>query len=68
MNVHLNGTLRTVEGSSTVEAAAVLAGIDSGERGVAIAVDGAVVPRSAWSSTALRDGQRVEIVRATAGG
>lgn len=37
-------------------------------RGVAVAVDGDVVRRSEWSSTAVRDGASVEIVTAVAGG
>ncbi len=42
--------------------------IDSGRRGIAVALNGAVIPRSAWSQTALRPGDRVEIVRARQGG
>lgn len=37
-------------------------------RGVAVAVDGEVVPRGAWDSTVLREGARVEIVAAVQGG
>jgi sulfur carrier protein len=37
-------------------------------RGVAVALNGRVVPRAAWAETALRDGDRVEIVRAMQGG
>ena len=37
-------------------------------RGVAVAVDGEVVPRSAWDATTLADGQRVEVVGAIQGG
>lgn len=37
-------------------------------RGVAVAVDGAVVPRSAWESTVIPHGAAVEIVTAAAGG
>jgi len=36
--------------------------------GVAVAVNGDVVPRSRWSTQALRNGDRVEIVTAAAGG
>jgi sulfur carrier protein len=38
------------------------------ERGVAVAVDGEVVPRSAWSATSLHEGARVEVVGAIQGG
>jgi len=37
-------------------------------RGVAVAVDGDVVPRSAWSVTVVTAGAAVEIVSAAAGG
>jgi sulfur carrier protein len=37
-------------------------------RGVAVALNGRVVPRTAWAETSLRDGDRVEIVRAMQGG
>ena len=37
-------------------------------RGVAVAVDGEVVPRSAWERTVVPAGAAVEIVTAAAGG
>ena len=37
-------------------------------RRVAVAVNGDVVPRSAWSSTGLQDGDAVEVLVAVAGG
>jgi sulfur carrier protein len=42
--------------------------IDHNQRGIAVAVNGAVVPRMAWDATALAPGDRVEIVRARQGG
>jgi sulfur carrier protein len=52
---------------------ATLAGLLSelglaGRRGVAAAVNGAVVPRSAWESRELAGGDRVLVIRATQGG
>ena len=44
------------------------AGMEPGGRGMAVAVDAEVVPRSSWESTALQDGQRVEILVAIQGG
>jgi len=41
---------------------------DPNEAGLAVALDGAVVPRAAWSETPLREGAVIEIVRAAAGG
>ncbi len=43
-------------------------GINLGERGIAVALNGEVVPRAAWKQTALRPGDVVEIVRARQGG
>jgi sulfur carrier protein len=37
-------------------------------RGVAVAINGTVVPRASWSSTRLSAGDQVEIVRARQGG
>jgi sulfur carrier protein len=36
--------------------------------GVAVALNGAVVPRAAWRATKLRAGDAIEIVRAKQGG
>jgi sulfur carrier protein len=37
-------------------------------RGIAIALNGRVIPRDAWNATVLREGDSVEIVRAMQGG
>ena len=37
-------------------------------RGVAVALDGEVVPRSAWATTTVAAGSAIEIVTAAAGG
>jgi sulfur carrier protein len=42
--------------------------IDVGQRGIAVALNGAVVARASWAQTALRAGDSVEIVRARQGG
>lgn len=39
-----------------------------GGRGIAVAVNGIVVPRGAWVATAILDGDRVDIVTAVQGG
>jgi sulfur carrier protein len=55
------------EGASVREAAQAI-GVEPAARGVAIALDGEVVPRSMVDSRTLTDGQRVEIVAAIQGG
>ena len=42
--------------------------IDVAQRGIAVALNGTVVPRAAWSGTPLQGGDVVEIVRARQGG
>ncbi len=48
--------------------AELLGALDAPPRGVAVAVDGEVVPRSAWPAQTLRDGQVVEVLTAVQGG
>ena len=43
-------------------------GAESEGRGVAVAVDGEVVPRGEWDEFELREGQRVEVLQAVQGG
>jgi sulfur carrier protein len=43
-------------------------GIDDESRGVAVAVDGEVVPRTHWKAYALHEGARVEALTAMQGG
>jgi sulfur carrier protein len=59
--------------SETLAVATVAALLDEKEigadaRGVAVALNGAVVPRAAWRDTRLSPGDAVEIVRARQGG
>ena len=42
--------------------------VDTGRRGIAVALNGAIVPRAAWSQTALHPGDSIEIVRVLQGG
>ena len=42
--------------------------VDTGRRGIAVALNGAIVPRAAWSRTALHPGDSIEIVRVLQGG
>lgn len=66
MMIDLNGEPVELDQPATVAALVARAGAD--RRGVAVAVDGEVVPRSAWDRTELSDGQRVEVVGAIQGG
>jgi sulfur carrier protein len=66
MNVQLNGSDRALAEDATV--ADAVAVFTTAATGVAVAVNGEVVPRGAWSGTALRDGDRVEVLTAAQGG
>jgi sulfur carrier protein len=52
----------------TIETLLAEKAVDTGLRGVAVALNGAVVPRAAWRETVLKPGDSVEIVRARQGG
>jgi sulfur carrier protein len=54
-------------GAGTVAALIAARGIEGGF-GVAVAVNGAVVPRAAWPQTRLAPGDEIEIVQAKQGG
>jgi sulfur carrier protein len=66
MTVVVNGEERSLPAGLTV--AEVVVTLTTEQRGVAVAVDGEVVPRSAWPSTTLAEGQHVEVLRAVQGG
>ena len=66
--VILNGDPTDLADDASVKAAVEAAGAEPEGRGVAVAVDGEVVPRGAWDSTELAEGQRVEVLRAVQGG
>jgi sulfur carrier protein len=68
MTIELNGEPVELDAPATVSTVVAQSGADVSRRGVAVAVDGEVVPRSAWDNTNLSDGQRVEIVGAIQGG
>jgi sulfur carrier protein len=66
--IELNGETVELERDATVAAVVERAGVGGERRGVAVAVDGEVVPRSEWQRTELAEGQRVEILGAIQGG
>ena len=68
MRIDLNGQPTELPDGSRVIDAVARAGVNGEARGVAVAVDGEVVPRVTWERRALRDGQEVEVVQAVQGG
>ncbi|HKO28105.1 MAG TPA: sulfur carrier protein ThiS [Solirubrobacteraceae bacterium] len=68
MTVTINGTHREFpEGATVASVVAALPNAPEG-RGVAVAVDGEVVPRARWANTELREGANLEVVVAVQGG
>lgn len=65
MRVLLNGSPHEVADGATAAELVVLAGAPT--RGVAVALDGAVLPRSRWS-TVVTEGATVEVLTAVQGG
>jgi sulfur carrier protein len=68
VRVVLNGERRELAADATVRQAVTASGAPSEGRGVAVALDGEVVPRRLWDEVELHDGQRVEVVQAVQGG
>jgi sulfur carrier protein len=66
VDVTLNGERRTVDDGTTVDV--VVAGLQRGRAGVAVAVNGEVVPRSRWAATTLSADDRIEVLAAAQGG
>ena len=67
MGIRVNGEVEPLV-AATLAALLVEKAVDVAQRGIAVALNGSVVPRSAWSETALKPGDSVEIVRARQGG
>jgi sulfur carrier protein len=66
MTVEVNGEPRELADGVTI--ADVVRSLVDVERGVAVALNGEVVPRSRWSATRLAAGQQIEVLRAVQGG
>lgn len=65
--VQINGATETLSVGSIAELLAAKE-IPVGGRGVAIAVNGTVIRREAWTTTSLNAGDKIEIVHARQGG
>src|SRR6476469_9733628 len=68
MRIELNGAPRELPEGATLDLAVRESGAGEEARGVAVALDGEVVPRSEWAATPLRPGQAVEVLAAIQGG
>ena len=68
MKIMLNGEERELDGGATVTDAVALVGASGADRGVAVAVNGQVLPKGEWPERVLHDGESVEVVHAVQGG
>jgi thiazole synthase len=68
MRVELNGEPVALPEGAAVTLAVEASGAAGDQRGLAVAIDGEVVPRSEWDRTRLREGQKVEVLAAIQGG
>jgi sulfur carrier protein len=68
VQITVNGDRQELPDGATV--ASVVAGLHNARegRGIAVAIEGEVVPRAQWPSTELRDGASLEVVVAVQGG
>jgi sulfur carrier protein len=64
----LNGESFEVRPGETVAAVLERLGVSPQARGVAVAVDGEVVPRACWEMFALAEDARLEVLTAMQGG
>jgi sulfur carrier protein len=65
--IRINGESEPLA-AATLEALLAEKAVDTEQKGIAVALNGAVVPRAAWPATQLKAGDNVEIVRARQGG
>ena len=66
--VTVNGKLMSFPDGVTVQDVVEAACAAEGGRGVAVALDGEVVPRGQWAATTLEEGREVEVLHAVQGG
>ena len=67
MKIHVNGEVTTFNGK-IIPDLLIVRGFKPQQSGLAVAVNGAVVSRSAWEQTLLNHGDKVEIVQIVRGG
>jgi sulfur carrier protein len=66
LTVVVNGEVRALDGPVSVDGLVAALGVE--RRGLAVAVNGEVVPRSTWAGHDVVDGDQVEILTVAQGG
>jgi len=67
-HIVLNGEARPLAAATTLVGILQEAGIAAETRGIAVAINDAVVRRRDWAATTLRPGDRIEVVKLFSGG
>ena len=68
MTIFINGKLESIDATTLSVHDLMDRFADGAKRGVAVAVNGSVVPKSQWETFRIENDDKVEIVRATQGG
>lgn len=68
MQLIINGEKKTIGEAETLEDVVTSLGISPETRGVAIALNDTVIPRSQWKATTVRPGDAIEVIHAVQGG
>lgn len=68
MKVIINGQIREIPPEANLEQALTGLGVDPAQGGIALCLNGQVIPRKAWGATLLSGQDQLEVVMATQGG
>jgi sulfur carrier protein len=68
VNVTVNGEPVSLETGTTIAGVVASTGREPTGRGIAVAVNGEVVPRGEWSSRTVDEADKVEVLAAIGGG
>jgi sulfur carrier protein len=67
LDLHVNGARETLA-VATIADLLDHKGVDAARKGIAVALNGAVLPRARWAEHKLASGDAVEIIQAKQGG
>jgi sulfur carrier protein len=68
MELTVNGDAKQVDTGTTLADLLGMLGMDRAARGIAVAVNDAVIPQPSWHKKTLSDGDKIEIIHAVQGG
>lgn len=68
MELTINGEKKTIEKADTLADVMAALGFSPDTKGVAAALNTAVVPRSQWNTARIKPGDAIEIIHAVQGG